>query len=446
MLGATTIVAGSMVGVGIFLTPHLVAQSVTSPGPFLLLWALGGVIAIAGAVTYAELGAMIPDAGGDYVYLRRAFGPTLGFAAGVVLFAGVFAGSIASMSAAVSQYQLSLLAALVGVDLSASWIDLSVVGLQLSGGELVAILLILLLTVLNIAGVRLSSLTQTLLTLVPVGLLTVFAAGALATAPHASAVPAAASAGGVGSISAAVLNVYFAYAGWNAVAYVGGEVADPGRTIPRALLLGTTLVTGLYLLLCAAWISVLGMGGIAEAFESGTAAARVLLGESAEGVVAVIIALALVGSINATVLGGARIGYAMGRDGALPRSFGALSEHGQVPARALWAQAAFSVFLVASGTFEELVQLTSVAMFLLGSLTVGALFVLRRREPGTERPYRASAYPWLPLLYLATALSVIGFEFWSFATGAEGASGLPLLGIGVFVAVWLLRGLRGERR
>lgn len=442
-LGATSIVAGSMLGVGIFLTPHLVAQSVTSPGVFLLLWALGGLLAIAGAVTYAELGAMMPDAGGDYVYLDRAFGPTMGFAAGVVLFVGVFGGSIASMSAAVSQYQIRLLAGLVGLDLSTPWIEIGSVGW--TGVEVVAILLVLVLTLLNAFGVRLSASTQTLLTLIPVGVLTVFAVAALVTSPHDSAAPASGEAGGPASIGAAVLNIYFAYAGWNAVAYVGGEVRDPGRVIPRALLLGTAIVTALYLVLCASWIAVLGMGGIADSFEAGTAAASVLLGPGAEGFVAATIAVALVGSINATVLGGGRIGYAMGRDGALPATFGTLSEATHVPARALWAQAGFAVFLIASGTFEDLVQLTSVAMFLLGSLTVCALFSLRRREPDAERPYRATLYPVLPMLYLVTAVAVIGMEVVDFLRGEEG-SGLPLLGIAVFFAVLGLRAAARGRK
>lgn len=446
LLGATAVVAGSMLGVGIFLTPHLVAQSVSSPGLFLLLWALGGVIAAAGAVTYAELGAMMPDAGGDYVYLRRAFGSTTSFAAGVVLFVGVFGGSIASMSAAVSQYQLAVLAGSVGVDLASRWIEIGALGFHMTGVEVVAITLVVLLTALNVLGVRLSSFTQTLLTLVPVGILTSFAVFALATAPHAGASSGDALPSDVSAVGAALLNIYFAYAGWNAVAYIGGEVADPGRNIPRALLVGTALVTALYLLLCAAWISVLGMGGIREAFEVGTAAAGALLGVNAEWIVAAIIAVALVGSVNATVLGGARIGYAMGCDRALPSSLGTLSESTQVPTRALWAQAVLSIFLIASGTFEELVLLTSVAMFLLGSLTVCALFALRRREPDAERPYRASLHPVLPLVYLATALAVVGLEVRDVVTGAEGASALPLLGIGVFVVVWLLRRFLGGPR
>ena len=142
-LSATAIVAGAMLGVGIFLTPHLVAQSVTSPTLFLLLWGLGGLIAIAGAVTYGELGAMMPDAGGEYVYLGRAFGSAMSFAAGTVLFIGVFGGSIASMSAAISQYQLSLLAGSVGIDLSNEWVVLPALGVRITGVEFVAVGLVL---------------------------------------------------------------------------------------------------------------------------------------------------------------------------------------------------------------------------------------------------------------------------------------------------------------
>ena len=444
-LGATAIVAGSMLGVGIFLTPSLVAKSVSSPTLFLLLWVLGGVIAIAGAVTYAELGAMMPEAGGDYVYLDRAFGSSLSFAAGTLLFIGVFGGSIASMSAAVSQYQFSLLASTVGFDLSRTWLTLPGLNAEFTGVELVAMILVLALTGLNAVGVRLTSFTQSLLTAIPVGVLVIFAIFAFATAPHATAVPAEAATPGASSIGAAVLNIYFAYAGWNAVAYVGGEVRNPGRNIPLGLLLGTAIVTGLYLLLCAAWISVLGMGGLASVFEAGTAAAKALLGPQVEVLVAAIIAVALVGSVNATVLGGARIGYAMGRDGAFLRSLGRLSARTEVPTRALWAQAFFALFLIATGTFERLVLLTSVAMFLLGCLTVCALFALRKSEPDADRPYRASWYPVLPLLYLVTGAAIILVAIKDFWQQVDLQTGFPLLGLGVFVVVWIVHSFASRR-
>ncbi len=434
--GGTAIVIGSMLGVGIFLTPRLVATATTSPSLFLLLWAVGGLIALAGAVTYAELGTMMPDAGGDYVYLRRAFGSSTSFAAGCLLFLGVFAGSIASMSAATCRYQLALLAASAGVDLEAAWFEVPVLGLSLSGIDGAAISLIGLLTAVNALGVRLSTITQSLLTMIPLAVLLGLAIFALGTVPHATVRAPVATQGGPAALGGALLNIYFAYAGWNAVAYVGGEMANPGRNIPRALILGTIAVTLLYVLLCASWIAVLGMGGIAESFEVGTAATAALVGPRAEVLMAGVIALALLGSINATILAGARIGYAMGRDGALPAGMARLSARAAVPTRALLAQAIFSIGLVLSGTFEELVLLTSVAMFLLGSLTVIALFVLRRREPGAQRPYRATLYPVLPLIYLVTAIAVIGLEVRSVLVDL-GTSPLPLLGLAVFAAVWM---------
>ena len=370
-LGATAIVAGSMLGVGIFLTPRLVADQVSSTGWYLLLWGLGGVVALAGAVAYAELGVMLPRAGGDYVYLRHTFGRSMGFASGWLLFAGVFCGSISSMAAAVCTYQLPML---LGTDLSGA-----VLG-PLTGTQLCAMGLVLGLTVLNCAGVRLSTRMQILVTLVPFGVLTLVAGYALGTGPHESsqAVTGDTPMSPMG-LAVAFLSVYFAYAGWNAVAYVGGEIERPHRNIPLALLGGTALVTVLYLVLCAAFAAVLGLGGVREAFESGTASATALMGPRAEVWVAGLIAVALLGSVNGTVLQGSRIAYAMARDQALHSSLGRLNAR-SVPARSLWAQSIVSCVLIGTGSFEALVELTSIAMFVMGGLAVVCLFVLRRRE------------------------------------------------------------------
>ncbi|MBM4270355.1 MAG: amino acid permease [Deltaproteobacteria bacterium] len=440
--GATAIVVGSMLGVGIFLTPPLVARSTGDPALFLLLWALGGLVAIAGATTYGELGAMMPRAGGDYVYIRRAFGASTGFAAGWVLFAGVFAGSIASMTVGVCRHQLSLLASGLAVDLSAPWLAVPSLGFRLEGVDVVAVGLVVLFTTVNALGVRLTTIAQSLLTMGPLALLGVFAIFVLASGPHAGAVASVTGERGTDDLSAALLGIYFTYAGWNSVAYVGGEVRDPGRNLPRALLGGTLVVTALYLLLCGAWLSLLGLGGIASSFEAGTASARALLGTGAEAPVAVLIALALCGAINATVLGGARIAYAMGRDRGLPEWLGHLDPRTGVPTRALWLQAGFAALLVVTGTFVQLVQLASIAMLLLGSLAVAALFALRRREPEAPRPYRATLYPLLPLGYLGTALAVVAVQIDAAVEGDGASSWFPLLGLAIFAAVWALHRAR----
>lgn len=459
-LSATTIVAGSMLGVGIFLTPRIVAEQIHSGALYLVLWGLGGLVAFAGAVAYAELGTMIPRAGGDYVFLRRAYGHSTSFAGGWLLFGGVFVGSLATMSVAVCQYQLPvLLRSVTDFDFTAPyWLG----PLEITGAQVAGIGLILALTGINSVGVRISAGAQTLVTLVPVAVLAVFAVYALATAPHDTAVAATsaqrAAPVGATAIAVAFLQIYFAYAGWNAVAYVGGEVRDPGRNIPVGLLAGTGIITLLYLLLCGAFLAVLGMGGLTTAFEAGTVSATAVIGARAELVVAGLIAIALLGSLNATVLAGARIAYAMAGDRALPSRLRRLSRHTRVPLRALWLQAALAAILIVSGTFEQLVELTSVAMFVLGGLTVAALFLLRWREPDAPRPYRATGYPVFPALYLLTSLGVIGVKIWQVVRESRQADAgsrveiwFPLFGVGLFLVIlcahagWSWARGRGER-
>ncbi len=440
-VSATAIVAGSMLGIGVFLTPRLVAAEVSSLAWYLALWGFGGVVAGAGACAYAELGAMMPRAGGDYVYLRHTYGRSLGFAAGWLLFTGVFGGSIASMSAAVCEYQIPvLLHQGLGLDLAQ---ELPWFGSEGNGPRWGGALLILLLTGINALGVRVSAVVQTLVTVVPVALLAGFAVYGLATVPHETAVAASSDAERpLSGMAVAMLHIYFAYAGWNAISYVGGEVRNPARTLPRSLFLGTAIITILYLLLAGFFAVVLGMGGLPQAFEAGTASATALFGESATVWVAGLIAIALLGSVNATILAGARIGFAMGRDSVLPASLGTVGASRGAPTRALWLQAGFAGLLLLSGTFSELVEMTSLAMFVLGGLTVTAMFVLRAREPEVARPYRAFGYPWFPAIYLAVSLVVITLKIhgtveqgWT-SEGFRGRPWFPLFGVALFLLMF----------
>jgi len=441
--GSIAIVAGSMLGIGIFLTPRVVADELFTAPLFLAAWLLGGMIAYAGAVAYAELGTMFPKAGGDYVFLREAFGSSVSFASGWLLFVGVFGGSIATMSVAICQYQLPVLlgAFIPDVDLTRTVI------FGLSGTSICAIALALTLTAVNVLGTRLATWVQVILTMIPFAILTVGAIVAIAISPHETAVPSVAETASNGNLLAAMvtatLAIYFAYAGWNAVGYVGGEVKDPSRNIPRGLLFGTLMITGLYLVLCASFIVVLGMGGLTTAFEAGTSTANALLGEKASYAITVLIALALLGSLNGTVLAGARIGYAMAGDRALPTAIHVLHARWRTPATALGLQCIFAVVLIISGTFESLLELTSIAMLVMGSLSVIALFRFRVLRPNAERPYRAFGFPVVPGFYLAVSAVVIVVSIVrtvttlraSIADGGEGSVDalLPLLGLFVFV-------------
>lgn len=403
---ATAIVAGSMLGIGIFLAPPLVSQAVASPLAFLLVWVAAGVLAIAGAVAYCELGAMMPRAGGDYVFQREAYGPSVAFATGVVLFGAVFAGSIAAMAVGVCQFQLSVL---LGFDPAGWGVDLPW-GSRLTGTHGLAISLVVLMTALNTAGSRPSAAGQVVLAGVPLLLLCLGAVWALLAATPAARevaapnVPASYSAHG---LVVAYMAAYFAFSGWNAVAYVAGEVEHPHRVLPRAILRGTLLIGGVYLLACVAMVRVLGLEGLRESRDVGASVVEAAGAPEASTLVTFLVMVAVLASLNASIFGGSRIGFAMGRDGALWRALGRTGSAG-VPTRALWMQAGWATVLILTGSFEQILQAVSLAMVLTGSLTVGALFVLRWRSPTVPRPYRASGYPWLPLLYLASNAVVIG--------------------------------------
>ncbi len=428
---ALSITVGSMLGIGIFLFPPQVAGHLPTPGAFFGVWVFGAVVALAGAVACGELGAMLPQSGGDYVFQSEAFGPSVAFAAGAVLYGAIFAGSIATLSFALAQFQIS---GLLGVSLAdAVFLD---VGLRITWAQVVACGLVGAFTAINLAGARLAAWAQTVLTTLPfvaVGLLALWgiAAGVHPIAPS----PTAQGGGGLSDWVAAYLAVSFAYSGWINIIYVAGEVERPGRAVPLALIGGTLLVGTVYLLLCLAFLRVLGMEGLAVAGESGSAMAGVLGGDGLRAVLTLLIAFAILASLNSTVLGGGRIAWAMARDGAAPRVFASLHPERAVPTAALALQGGWACVLILTGTFEQLVAMVSLAMLVTGAFTVGSVFILRRRHPELARPYRATGHPWLPALYIVVSVGVLGVSFMQALSGEPGAW-YPLIGLGLLVAAW----------
>jgi APA family basic amino acid/polyamine antiporter len=438
-IGAFTIVAGSMLGIGIFLSPPIVAANTGAAWSFFGVWLLGGLISLAGAVACAELGTMIPRAGGDYVFQYEAYGPSVAFASGWVLFAAIFCGSIATMTVGLCTYQLPVL---LGADLSADLLALPF-GMALNGADLAALLLVPALTWLNLMGAQPSARTQAALTIVPIALfalMSVYAIFVYAPLPvHGVAETPSTDANtwSLHGLVVAYMAVYFAYSGWINIIYVAGEVAQPQRNIPFSLIGGTVAVTLLYLLLCAGFLTVLGFGGLPAAGEAGTATAGLLAGQAGRVIITVLIASALLASINGTILGGARVAYAMGRKGAMWSQLGTVEEQHHTPSRALWLQALISCLLIVSGRFEQLYTMVSLAMVVTGTLTVGSVFVLRRRRPNLHRPYRATAYPWLPALYVVSSIAVITVMA-SRALSGRPDAWYPLLGLGLLIATYLL--------
>lgn len=434
-MAALMIVAGSMLGVGIFLYPPHMAFELDSAITLIGMVLLGGVFALGGSVACGELGAMMPKAGGDYVFQREAFGPSVAFGSGWVLYAAIFAGSNASLAVAVCQYQVG---SLFGIDMTAD------LGFGLSGAQVGAIAIILLFTLINDLGARFSAGTQTILTLTPIALLVVLGLGLLIAQPETAAPPVdkpGAAALTLSGLMASFLYVNFIFSGWINIIYVAAEVKEPGRNIPRSMIGATLGVTGLYLLLILAFMSVLGFNGLAALSptwtDAGSGVAMALGSDWLKVGILVIIAVAILTSVNATVLAGGRVGYAMAKDGAFVGAVGHLSKTRKTPSASLWFLALIAVIFVATGSFESITKMASIAMFVTGGLTVLAHFVLRRKRPDLARPYRATLHPWLPGLYLVLASLAIVIQVRDALTGKGDDAWYPLLGVGILAIAWI---------
>lgn len=404
---ALALVAGTMLGIGIFIAPPVVARYVQSPAWFLALWLGGGLAALCGALCMAELGAMLPRAGGEYLYLRRSYGPGVAFATGWLQLLAIFPGSLAAMAVGTATFQLPTL---FGPGFAAP-VELGFWTLE--GPTFWAVLLVLLLTGLNHLGIVLSGRVQLLVTIVPLAILllvSVHVIGDLGVAQVSTDSLRAAwtQAPGAGEFAQAYLPIYFAYSGWNAAIYVGGEIAEPGKNLPRAVVGGTLVVLILYLVLCAGFLSVFDTRALAEVGEAGTAAAGQLFGPTGVLVVTLMIVLAMLGSINGSIMTGSRIAYAMAQEGHCPPLAGQLHRRFGTPVVALWAQAALAIALIASRKFDQLMDYASAAMLISGSLGVAAVVVLRRKQAELPRPYRLRFYPWAPAIYIASSLFVLG--------------------------------------
>jgi APA family basic amino acid/polyamine antiporter len=428
---ATWLVAGSMVGAGIFAFPGLVAGQL--PGLVLPLaaWAFGGVLALCGALVYGELGARMPHAGGDYRYLTDVFGPGWGFLSGWAAFTVTFSAAVAAMALVAVDYLLRALAL--------PWEGV------LSGRRIYALLLVLALTAANVVGARVSGRLTALLTGLPVaGLLTIYGYGLLVgrgTEVAAVAEPVARSWTWPGFGSAMVL-VFFTYTGWNAAAYVAGEIRDPGRNLTRALVAGTALVTALYLGVNAVLLAVVPPARMAGSTTAGAEAARILLGEPGGRALSAVIALAVAGTANVTLMAGSRIWFAMAGDGLAPAPLRRVNAQG-VPGAALWCGGVWAALLTLPGDVQALVNWTTLAILLLSSLTVVSLFVVRRRA-GPSREFRCPGYPFTPLLYLVASLAVAASS--ARHDPLEAAKGLLLVGAGVPIYLLLRRRAAAAQR
>lgn len=421
---ATMLIVASVVGSGIFLTPARVATLLPSAGPYLLVWLAGAGISLLGAFVNAELGAMFPRAGGSYVYLREGLHPAAGFLAGWLAFFAIYAGTIAAL-------------AVVALEIVASALDLGRTGILVG-----ASILVVVTSILNGVGTRLGAAFNNLTSLVKVGALTAFVLlgpvfGAGSFEPWRGEAAPAPEASLALRFGQALSPVLFSYLGWNASVYVASEIRDPQRNVPRSLFLGLGLCTALYLALNAIYLYALPPEALASAPDTGSAAAGALFGELGRRLVAGFVLVSVIGTLNAQVLIGPRIVYAM----ALDQLFFARASrvHGRflTPATAIVVQALLAIGLIFFlESFPKALDFTVFGILLATAADTLALFRLRRRRPAWPRPYRAFGHPGLSWIYLAIVLATAAAIVR--ASPRECAVALALL-VGGLVFYWPVR-------
>lgn len=453
-LDAAAILVGSMIGSGIFIAPSLMAKNIAAPGVYLGLWLLGGLFTLLGAFSYAELAAMMPAAGGQYVYLRRAFGPLIGFLYGWTLLLVIQSGFVAAVAIAFAKY-LGVFLPAIGERVVLLRVPLGGLGtFTLSSAQLVALGVIAVLTLINLRGVVAGAAVQNVFTGLKLLALWALVAAVLLIGkgsfanfgplwstelPH-TVVEGAVQVGFLAALGVAASKALFCYDAWNTVTFAAAEVRDPARSLPRALVGGTLVTTLTYLLAAAAYLYLFPLERMATVPENRIAAevARSLLGETGSRLIAAAILVSTFGCINGMILGGARVLYAMGKDGLLFPAAASLNRR-KAPGAALILLAAWSAVLTVSGSYDALLTYTTFASLLFNAATAACVFVLRRRHPDEERPYRAFGHPFSTALFIAVACFFVLYIVRGDPKSSLYGLLLVLLGVPVYALIRRLR-------
>jgi APA family basic amino acid/polyamine antiporter len=386
LFDATMLVMGGIVGAGIFINPYVVAREIGGAGPILLAWALGGALALLGAFIWAELAARRPEAGGQYAYLREAFGAPVAFLYGWTLLLVVQSGGMAAVAMTFAHYFREL----SGIETPAA---------------ATAALVLTVLTAINCLGVRWGSNVQSALMVTKVAaILALVMLGLLADpAPAAAAPPPP---GGIGALGAALVPVVFAYGGWQTTSFIAGELRRPERDLPRGLLLGVAGVVALYLGVNYVCVRVLGPDGLAATTTPASEVMRRAAGDRGATLIAAGIAVSTLGFLSQSILTAPRVYFAMARDGVFVRRVGWLHPRTRAPVVAIALQGAAAVAIALSGRYEQILNYVVSVDFIFFGATAASLFVLRRRQPGPAL-YRVPGHPWTTGLFALTCLLVV---------------------------------------
>lgn len=446
--GATSVVAGTMIGTAIFVVPSKMLQLVGTPRMVLLVWTFAGILSLFGALGYAELGAALPEAGGEYVYLHRAYSPVMGFLYGWTYFMVAKTASIAAIATGFVIYLSYFFPSLSEViwQAQANFAGLAVT-LKLTGLQVGATIMILLLSGLNILGVRRAGAVQTLFTASKLAVLAVLIVLGLTLGhgsfEHFRSISAAEFPGGfIARFGVATVSALWAYDGWNNLSMVGGEVENPQRNMPRALIFGALLVVVVYVLANIAYFYILAPAEVAATQTVAADAAHRFLGKAGGSFIALGVMISTFATLNGSILSGSRIPFATARDGLFPQPLAQLHPRFRTPAVSIIAQAFIAGLFALTGRYDALYTKVIFSEFLFYALVTAAILILRRREPELERPYRTWGYPWVPAIFVILAAGLLVNTF--LEQRSDSLWGLGLMGSGI--PAYFLWNLRRARR
>lgn len=443
---ATMLVAGSMIGSGVFRKPSIMAEQLMSPELVLLAWIVAGVFTLIGALTNAEIAGMIDSTGGQYKYFKTMYGDFIAFIYGWSILAVIQTGSQASIAVVFSEYlgyfikypqfseevqKFSIYVPLVG----------NIYPLQDFGTKAVAIICLLFITGINYVGVIFGGGVQTFITIIKIGsifllalIAFLFGNGSISNLTT-DAIPIHNEYNVLTMFGLALAGAFWAYDGWNNVTFVAGEVKNPKRNVPRALAFGTLIVMGVYLIINVAYMYVLPIDKIAKSPLVGATLAETIFGPIGGSIISIAIIISTFGAVNGSILATARVHFAMARDGMFFKSLGKSHPKFSTPGISLIVQGIWSSILTLTGTFDTISDYVIFASWLFYGLGAFGVFILRRKMPDTHRPYKVIGYPYLPAIFVIFSILFVGNTIYSDTSNAM--MGLILISLGIpFYFYW----------
>jgi len=433
LFDSTMMVIGIVIGSGIFMTTGLMADALPSASLILIAWLLGGLQMLAGALTYAELSAAMPKAGGQYVYLREAYGSLPAFLFGWVAFIAYLTGTNAAIAVAVSEHLGSFYPSI-----STQNIIINFDYFSISGGQIFAISLILILSFINYLGILFGKWIQNIFTILKIGSILFFALAGLfiSTGNHIdfSINPTSMSIGSIlTGMGIALVAVTWTVGGWEYVTFAAGEIKNPKKNLPLSLIIGTVVIFSLYIIINVAYLKVLPMDLLIGEIKVGETTAKSLYGPGIAGAFVVVVIISMFGSLNGNILVGPRISYAMAKDKLFFSKAADVHPKFHTPGNAIMIQGLWASVLALSGTFEEIITLVVFVNFMMWIAASSTVFVLRKKQPELERPYKVWGYPYVPAFFILFSSAIMINTFFESPQQSLMGIGLTLLGIPAYL-------------